>query len=297
MSATLLPKTRDRVTMSSSWRRAQPRVSVIVPCYNEERFIGNTLKNLVAQYPSDAYEIIVVDSLSDDATRDVVREFQKSHPHVSVTLVLNPERNIPKSLNLGIADATGEVIARMDAHASPSAGYIRRCVEVLGDGQAEIVGMPCLVKPGASSATARAIALAVSHPFGIGDARYRLTTGRDVQEAVDTVAFACFRKSTWSNLGGYDESLLTNEDYDFNYRARTQGGRVILDRSGHCDYFARETFSKLVAQYKRYGTWKARMIRNHPGSIRMRHAIAPLFVASIILLAGLGFWRALAWAL
>jgi hypothetical protein len=196
---------------------------------------------------------------------------------------------------MGIAAATGEIIARMDAHAVPSPHYIRRCVEVLQDGDAEVVGMPCLVRAGADSKMAQAIALAVSHPFGIGDARYRLSDARALQEAVDTVAFACFRKSLWSRLGGYDESLLTNEDYDFNYRTRLQGDRVVLDRSEHCDYFARDTLSKLISQYRRYGGWKAQMIRRHPRSIRVRQAIAPIFVVSIVVLAALGIWNNVAW--
>ena len=294
MSASTLIRPSEHLNATAVRQSALPTVSVIVPCYNEERFIRQTLENLIKQYPSRAYEIIVVDGMSDDSTRDVVEKFQTSHPDSSIKLILNPDRSIPKSLNLGVEHATGEVIARMDAHAFPSTGYIRRCVEVLSNGGAEVVGMPCLVQAGAGTVTARAIALAVSHPFGIGDARYRLTGGGD-QEAVDTVAFACFRKSLWKKLGGYDENLMTNEDYDFNYRARLQGDRVILDRSEHCNYFARESVSKLSAQYRRYGKWKARMIRLHPRSIRPRHLVAPCFVASIILLAALGLWKAEAW--
>ncbi len=297
MSASTLTEVFERVSVSRLRALAHCTVSVIIPCYNEARFIGKTLNNLASQYPPESYEIIVVDSMSEDATRDVVREFQASHPELSIKLIQNPERNIPKALNLGIDAARGEIIARMDAHAVPSSGYIRRCVEVLGRGEAEVVGMPCVVQPGSNSVTAHAIALAVSHPFGIGDARYRLGSTRSTQEIVDTVPFACFRKSLWSRLGGYNESLLTNEDYDFNYRARTQGDRVVLDRSEHCDYFARSTFSKLIAQYRRYGAWKARMIRQHPRSIRIRHAIAPLFVTSILLLTLLGIWNTLGWLL
>ena len=295
MSASTLTRPSEQVNVTALRQPGLPRVSVIVPCYNEERFIGQTLENLITQYPSQAYEIIVVDGMSDDSTRDVVEQFQNSHPESLIRLVLNPDRNIPKSLNLGIEHATGEVIARMDAHAFPSTGYIRRCVEVLSNGEAEVVGMPCLVQASGDTATARGIALAVSHPFGIGDARYRLTGDRDRQEAVDTVAFACFSKSLWQMLGGYDETLLTNEDYDFNYRARLQGLRVILDRSEHCNYFARESVSKLSTQYRRYGKWKARMIRRHPRSIRIRHLVAPCFVVSIILLAAIGLWKTEAW--
>ncbi len=297
MSALTLTEPMEGTAVSAMRMPSQPTVSVIIPCYNEERFIGKTLNNLATQYPCEAYEIIIVDGDSEDDTREVIGDFQEAHPKLFIRLVRNPERSIPKALNLGIAAASGEVIARMDAHAVPSAGYIRRCVEVLNEGAAEVVGMPCLVRPGSDSAMAHAIALAVSHPFGIGDARYRLGTGNAHQESVDTVAFACFKKSLWSKLSGYDESLLTNEDYDFNYRARLRGDRVVLDRSEHCDYFARDTLSKLIAQYRRYGGWKARMIRQHPRSIRVRHAIAPMFVASIFLLAALGIWSSVAWLL
>jgi succinoglycan biosynthesis protein ExoA len=273
-------------------------VSVIIPCYNEERYIGKALANLVDQYSAEVYEIIVVDGMSDDHTREVVEEFQQLHPQLSIRLLDNPERNIPHALNRGIAAARGNIIARMDAHAVPSPGYIRRCVEVLSDGNAAVVGMPCRVQPGDDSVMARAIAMAVSHPFGIGDAKYRLGTDGDRrkdQEEVDTVAFACFSKSLWSTLGGFDEKLLTNEDYDFNYRVRARGERVVLDRAAHCDYFARPTLAKLASQYRRYGTWKARMIRARPRSTKLRQLVAPAFVASISLLVAAGFWWSIAW--
>jgi glycosyltransferase involved in cell wall biosynthesis len=277
--------------------QVRPSVSVVIPCYNEERFIGKALENLIDQYSAEDYEIVVVDGMSEDHTREVIAAFQQSHPDLSIRVVDNPARKIPHGLNLGITAARGQIIARIDAHAAPSAGYISRCVEVLNEGKAAIVGMPCRVQPGADTVVARSIAIAVSHPFGIGDAHYRLGGGscRAAQEEVDTVAFACFRKSLWSELGGFDEKLLTNEDYDFNYRVRLRGDRVMLDRSGHCDYFARATLSQIAAQYLRYGVWKARMIRQHPRSVKGRHLVAPTFVASIGLLAVLGFWRSQAW--
>jgi hypothetical protein len=145
--------------------------------------------------------------------------------------------------------------------------------------------MPCRVRAGATTTVARAIAAAVSHPFGIGDAKYRLDAAGAPQEAVDTVAFACFRKSLWKELGGFNEALLTNEDYDFNYRVRQSGRQVILDRAGYSDYFARTTIKALAAQYWRYGGWKAEMIRLQPRSIKLRHAVAPAFVLALIVLA------------
>lgn len=279
---------------SSGYSQQPPFVSVVIPCYNEERFITKALERLADQYDTERYEIIVVDGMSNDATRRLISEFKEQRPDLSLTLVDNPIRNIPTALNLGVAAARGSIIARMDAHAVPTEGYIRRCVEVLQQGTAGIVGMPCQVRAGDTTLMAQAIACAVSHPFGIGDAKYRLGEDGPLQEPVDTVAFACFKKSLWAELGGFNESLLTNEDYDFNYRARTSGRAVILDRSGHCDYFARATLSGLAAQYRRYGLWKARMVRLHPRSLKLRHLVAPAFVLSLVVLVLAGmFWRPL----
>ena len=270
-------------------------VSVVIPCLNEERFIGKALLNLADQYDPDCYEIIVVDGLSKDRTREVISEFCNSRPDVSVTLVDNPERRIPTALNLGIEAARGEIIARLDAHAVASLGYIRRSVEVLRQKGVGVVGMPCQVCAGADTLMAKAIAMAVSHPFGIGDAKYRLGRGAVAQEAVDTVAFACFKKDLWLAIGGFDETLSANEDYEFNYRVRRHGKTVLLDKAEHCDYFARTTLKDLCVQYWRYGRWKARMILRHPSSIRLRQAVAPVFAASIPVLLIAGFWLKTAW--
>src|SRR5678815_2478420 len=131
--------------------REYEAVSVVIPCYNEERFILKALEQLVDQYDKERYEIIVVDGFSEDGTRAVIAEFQRKNPNFPVRLVDNPARNIPTALNLGISASRGDIIARMDAHAVPGRGYIRRCVEVLREIDAGVVGMPCDVKPGADS--------------------------------------------------------------------------------------------------------------------------------------------------
>ncbi|HYG80151.1 MAG TPA: glycosyltransferase family 2 protein, partial [Pyrinomonadaceae bacterium] len=265
-----------------------PSVSVVIPCYNEERFIGKVLENLAGQYPAELYEIIVVDGMSTDETREVVAEFARRRPGIAVRLVDNPARNIPAALNLGINEARNELIVRMDAHSVPSENYVRRCVEVLAAGEAAIVGMPWRIRPGAETRAARAIALAVAHPFGIGDAKYRLAP--KAAEFVDTVPFGAFRKSLWLETGGFNEQLLANEDYDFHYRVRQRGGRILLDAEGHSAYFARESFKALATQYSRYGRWKARMVKEHPRSLRLRQMVAPAFVVSVLTLAALSCW-------
>jgi succinoglycan biosynthesis protein ExoA len=279
---------------SPAERRTEQSVSVVVPCFNEERFIGEVLENIARQGGGEQFEIIVVDGMSTDGTRRVVERFIESHGSARVRLVDNPARHIPAALNRGIAAARGHFIARMDAHAVPSANYLRDCLAQLSRPEVSVVGMPCRIRPGAATAVARANSLAVSHPFGIGDAQYRTATagGAAASRFVDTVPFGVFTKELWQRLGGYNEDLLTNEDYDFNYRVRRDGGGVLLDTSGYCTYFARPTFGALARQYFRYGRWKARMVGLHPRSIRPRQLVAPAFVCALVGFGALGWWLA-----
>ncbi|HKZ78476.1 MAG TPA: glycosyltransferase family 2 protein [Pyrinomonadaceae bacterium] len=269
-------------------------VSIVIPCFNEERFIGQVLENLVHQYEHKHYEIIVVDGNSTDDTRRVISNFMAQNAGLLIRVIDNPTRSIPAALNLGIREAQGELVLRMDAHSVPSENYVRRCVELLTDEQASVVGMPWHIQPGNNSSVAHAIALAVAHPFGIGDARYRLRQASP--QFVDTVPFGAFKKSLWQQLGGFNESLLTNEDYDFHYRVKQIGGRVLLDNMAHSDYFARGSFREIAAQYSRYGRWKAQMVKLHPRSIRMRQLVAPAFV--LLLLSAIPvslLWPAAIW--
>lgn len=271
-------------------------VSVVIPCFNEERFISGVLQNLSTQFDHESYELIVVDGRSTDNTRQVVADFAEGNPHLAVRIIDNPARNIPVALNLGIREARGEYIVRMDAHSVPSAGYVRRCVELLTPGEISIVGMPWQIRPGTATIVAEAIAHAVAHPFGIGDAQYRLQTS--TSQLVDTVPFGAFKKSLWTELGGFNEELMTNEDYDFNYRVRKKGGKVLLDSREHSNYFARATLRELAIQYFRYGYWKAQMVKLHPRSIRLRHLVAPAFVSSLVVFGLLSFfWIPALWVL
>ena len=267
---------------------ADETVSVIIPAYNSERFVRQLLENIAAQYDRGRFEIIVVDSGSTDETRKEVERFSLEHEEIDVRLLSNPSKSIPASLNLGIREARGEVIVRMDAHSVPSANYVRRCVELLRNKEAAIVGMPIRVRPGAETRIGEAIALAVGHPFGIGDARYRMAD--QTSQFVDTVPFGAFPKKLWQDVGGFNESLLTNEDYDFYYRVRQAGGRILLDTSAHSDYFARGSLRALIKQYARYGRWKAQMIKLHPRSLRLRQVAAPLFVLALVLMPLVGLW-------
>ena len=253
-----------------------PRVSIIVPCYNEEATIQLLLKSIYDQiYPHDEMEVILADGMSTDRTRAEVAAFQRRYPDLLVKVVDNPKRIIPAALNTALAAAQGEFIIRLDGHSMMYPEYVKNCVADLEQGKGDNVGGVWEIHPAGTGWIARSIAAAAAHPFGVGDALYRFTNRAG---AVDTVPFGAFRRSLVEQVGHFDESLLTNEDYEFNTRIRQHGGVVWLDPAIRSVYFARASLAALAKQYWRYGFWKLRMLRRYPRTLRWRQALPPLFV-------------------
>jgi glycosyltransferase involved in cell wall biosynthesis len=231
-------------------------------------------------------EVIIADGLSTDNTHQEIQTFIEIHPDLSVRVVDNPQRIIPAGLNQAIAAAKGEIIVRLDAHSMPAEDYVQLCAKALKAGLGENVGGLWEIQPGGEAWQARAIASAASHPLGVGDARYRV--GGQAQE-VDTVPFGAFQRSLIDRIGSFDETLLTNEDYEFNTRIRQSGGVIWFDPAIRSKYIARDNLSSLMRQYWRYGYWKSRMLRRFPATFRWRQ-LPPVFVISFPLLAILGIW-------
>jgi len=224
-------------------------------------------------------DVVIADGFSQDNTLTVIAEFRKDHPSLSVIVVNNYRRTIPSSLNLAIDSAKGEIIVRLDAHSMPIPEYVGRCVQTLEKGKGNCVGGVWKIRPGGEGWIARSIAAAAAHPLGVGDAMYRLTAKSG---AVDTVPFGAFRRNLIEKIGGFDETLLTNEDYEFNARVRRNGGVVWLNPLIRSTYIARSSYSELAKQYWRYGYWKFRMLSRYPKTIRWRQALPPLFVLSLL---------------
>ncbi len=258
-----------------------PFVSILTPCYNEQKTIHLLLESIYNQsYPRSAMEVVIAEGGSTDATREVIQAFQSSHPDLALRVVPNPQRITPAALNRALAAARGEILIRLDAHAIPSRAYVARCVAALEQGLGDNVGGVWEIRPASDRWVSRAIAVAAAHPFAAGDALYRRPPrGATV---VDTVPFGAFRRELFDRIGLFNEQLPTNEDYEFNARIRQHGGVIWLDPAIRSIYIARPTLRALAQQYWRYGFWKFRMLLRHPQTLRWRQAAPPLFVASLL---------------
>ena len=261
-------------------------VSVVIPCRDEATHI-ETLLEAVRRQDVCAEEIIVVDTGSSDGTAEILESYAGRHPDLPLRVVSCSQPGVAAAVNAGIQAARGEVILRLDGHSCPRPDYLRKAVQALRATKAGVVGGVWQIVPDGSGLMAEAISRAVAHPIGAGDAAYRTARTTEDRTEVDTVPFGCFRKSTWEELGGLNEALLTNEDYDFNYRVRTSGSTVVLDPDIRCTYFARPTLSELAGQYFRYGWWKGQMLKREPRSLRWRQAVPAALVPTFAILAAI----------
>jgi glycosyltransferase involved in cell wall biosynthesis len=260
-----------------------PSVSIIIPCFNEQTTIRQLLEAIYAQtFPRTNLELVIADGMSTDGTRAEIASYANSHPDLHIAVVDNLKRHIPAGLNCALKTAQGEIIVRLDAHSMPYPNYIEHCVADLQAGLGDNVGGVWEIRPSTETWVAQSIAYATAHPLGVGDALYRHS---DKSAPVDTVPFGAFKRELLALIGFFDETLLTNEDYEFNVRIRKSGRKVWLDPSIRSVYFARATLSGLAKQYFRYGFWKWRMLRRYPNTLRWRQGLPPLFVLSLI---GLG---------
>jgi succinoglycan biosynthesis protein ExoA len=197
-----------------------------------------------------------------------------------VHLLTNPAGIIPAGLNIGLAAASGRWLVRVDAHSRIGHGYVGALVARLESGRWGGVGGR---KDGSGRTRAGvAIAAALGSRFGVGDSHYHHA---DTPREVDHVPFGAYPVALCRELGGWDETLTANEDYEFDYRLRQAGYRLLLDPSIRIEWQSQQSVRELFAQYRRYGAGKADVAWLHPGSMRARHLAAPLLIADLVLAA------------
>ena len=269
---------------------AAPRVSIVIPCRNEKRYIEGCIRSLLeGQEPAEGMEIIVADGMSDDGTRELLNSLARKDGRIRV--VDNPGRTVPYGMNAGIRAARGEIIVRIDAHTQYAPDYLVRNVETLDRTHADVVGGPWVAQ--GKGYIGRAIAAAFRSPFGMGGGKSHSAT---YDGPLDTVYLGCWRKDRLIEVGLFDEEFTRNQDDELNLRIIRAGGTVYQSSAVKSVYVPRDSLSKLFRQYAQYGFWKVRVIQKHHLPASVRHLIPALFVLGIVLGAPLAmFSKPLAW--
>ena len=255
-----------------------PTVSVIVPCRDEERYIARCLDSIAAtDYPRERLEVLVVDGVSEDRTRAIVADYGVRYPFIR--LLDNPGRIPPTAVNTGIRAARGEILVRVDAHGVYPPNYIPALVAALQQSGADSVGGVLVTLPANDTAIAQGIAIAMSHPFGVGNSYFRV--GVREPRWVDTIAFFCCRRETFDRVGLFDETLARDEDSEFNGRLIQAGGRILLVPHVTAQYYARDSLWQLARMYHQYGYSKPLVARKLGRVTTVRQLVPAGFVSAL----------------
>jgi succinoglycan biosynthesis protein ExoA len=252
-----------------------PTVSVVVPVRNEEAHLQSAVDAILSQEYPLPFDICLAVAPSDDDTELLARHIADGEPRVQI--VENPRGITPAGLNAAIRATTGEVVVRVDGHATLSPGYIRRAVSTMQRTGAVNVGG--VQRAEGVTPFEKAVAVAMTSRMGVGGARFH--TG-GAEGAVDTVYLGVFRRDALEAAGLFDESLVRNQDYELNIRLRAGGGVIWFDPELSVGYRPRPSVKRLATQYFEYGTWKRRVLRQHPQSVKWRQVIPPLATLGVI---------------
>lgn len=265
-----------------------PLVSVIIPIYNEVQWISRLHQSLINNgYPKNQLELIYVDGGSQDGSVSAVEALLAKKHDVEIKLLFNPGKITSRSLNIGMEQAGGEVILRADAHAWYEQNYIENSVRRLLEqpnlggvgGQARAVGL--------GSFWASSIALAMNSLSGNGGVAYRVG---ESARLTDTIWCGCWWRETLREVGGFNESFTTNQDYELNFRLRQRGKHLLFDPSIRANYICRDTLSKLWLQYYSYGKGRAHTLYIHPRSLQYRQILALIPILSALASFFCFFW-------
>lgn len=248
-------------------------VTVVIPSFNEERAISSCLDSVLCQTHRNL-EVLVSDGGSTDRTREIVADYTRVDPRVR--LVDNPGRIPPAALNAAVKEMTADWLVRIDAHAWIPPDYVERALDLLVTGEWGGVGGR---KDGVGfTDEGRAIAAVMASKFGVGNSTYH--HGTEPQE-VEHIPFGAYPRNVIEEVGGWDETIPVNQDFEFDHRVQAAGYKLLFDPALRIRWECRQSVRTFARQYRRYGRGKAQVVRMHPESVSPRHLAAPALVAML----------------
>ncbi len=245
-------------------------ISVLLPIRNEELYIKDSILSIVHNNIFNKnMELIVIDGHSTDLTVEIVNKIINENKDINIKLLDNPGRIVSTGMNLGIKEARGEFIVRIDSHSTYPKLYLMNLVKFMIELNADNVGGCVETKPMDSTIKSLAISESLSTSFSVGNSLFRtLKKGKPIE--VDTVPFGCYRKKIFDRIGLYDEDLVRNQDDELNARLKQDHGKIFLIPNIRIKYYARDSYVKLFSMFYQYGYFKplVNMKLKHPATFR-----------------------------
>ncbi len=254
-------------------------VSTIVCSRNEEKYIEECINSLTNQKNiSGKFEIIVVDGMSEDGTRDILSSLADKDE--KIILMDNPAKVKPPAVNIGFKNSKGKFLAICDAHTVYADDYISILLQIMDEhSEAQCVGGP-IVSIGDTN-FGKANAIAMSSVIGVGNAKHRFP---DYEGYAEMACFPLFRREVLEMIGYYDERFIINHDDEYCHRLRLAGGKVFLSHRAKSYYTVRSSPSKLFYQYYLYGFWQIATLKKHKIPISIRQLIPVTFYILLFML-------------
>jgi len=274
--------------------------SVIIPTRNEEDYIEECINSLL-NYCNDPWvlettEFIIVDGKSEDRTINIVKE---KFNYLTLKIFDNPNLYQSFAMNIGIKNSNsssnngfGQIIIRADAHSIYPKDYIKKCQKQLKNGDGNIGNVGSIQKAVGTNILTKTVASVMNSGYAMGGVKYRTRDFKEDYIVADTAYLGCWKKADLVKLGGFNEKLQINEDYELNIRIRkfsnnsdsSQNKIIIVSKDLEVSYYVRNTFSGLIKQFFRYGLWKTKTLSIHPDSLRKRQLAPVLFVLFLFVL-------------
>jgi len=269
---------KNQNASSASMHNSAFKVSVLIPCRNEVKSIDECISNVFAfDEPCGPFEVIVIDGMSDDGTREALERLITKYPNLR--MLDNPERIVPHAMNLGIRAARGEYIIRTDARCVHPKSYLKDLVELSESTGADNVGG--VLEPVGRSYVQKSISAAYASRISMGGA---LRDRGDFVGETDAVYGGCFRRSRLIEVGMYDETMVRNQDDELSFRMKDSGGKIMQSGSIRVQYYPRQKFGQLFKQFLQYGYWKVAVLKKHPRQGSVRHLFPSLLILGFLAL-------------
>lgn len=251
-------------------------VSIIVPVLNEKKYIKEFIESVLRQdFDKNFMEVLLIDGISKDGTRDIIKNYCKKYDFIKI--LDNIKKDIPNALNIGVKNAQGKYIIRMDAHTYYYPDYISNCIEKIQTGNYQNVGGPTVV--GYKNRMQKIIAEAHYSPFALGGGKNH---NINYEGLADTVQFGTFEKDYLLKMGLYDENIKFAEDDDLNFKIIENGGKIFITPKIKFIYYPRDNLISLFIQYFKYGMWKIAVIKKHKKPARISHLVPICFVIFLV---------------